>query len=217
MVRSVGWIWPFSVIEVLLVRVNVGAGIFARTVVLRHWYLWAWLGVTLLVHYTLLLDRKPHLQSNKAGFDEEHAGFTLYDKEPSSKGTPCETIDESTPLMDHDTRCDPVKSTSAEDAVFQEPSFWSLLGRDLQRLGLPLELLTATLMLALLRHSIPSVLRIWPACNTVLSTINPYWRLAAVTATTGCTLALLLSLLLARHSNEILLSRRKAAPINILS
>ena len=197
-VRSFLWIWPLMVLEVLLLHVNLGSRLFASSAtVLHHWYLWAWLGCTLLMHYGLMMERNANqskriLLSKTAEDGHKHTKIMTPFDNAKTEDPAYGTFNEGTALIDHDISCEQEHSKIIQDNTVKELSFCEQLGRDLKRLGLPFELLIATSMVALLRHSIPSLLWIWPASKAVLSSIHPHWHLAVLATTAGCILALLL-------------------------
>lgn len=206
LVRSILWLFPLFVLEVLLLRVNLGSAIFFRAMLLRRWYLWALFAATLLAHYAFVERRRTEetcvsVKTVVEG-DVEYTG-THASEDDATAGHTYGSTDESTALIDAglSSTAPTIATISTQSDVIKEPTFRELLWRDLQRLALPFELLMVTSMFALLRQSIPSLQRIWPASQAVLSTIHPHWHLAVLATAAACIVTLVICVMLSCHDS----------------
>jgi hypothetical protein len=200
-IRRLLVLWPLFVLEILLLRVNLGSTVFSSAVIafLQQWCLWGLFALALMVHYIFIerLECKCHGTRSKAerglGRDGELNGL-LHDENAvsdvdtkygsSSAGDAAgETLVDADIDIEVDNRRGRTNSKDSvvqRSAISEERPFLQLLWKDWQRLKFPFELLVASSMFALLRQSIPNLLSLWPASRAIILAANPHWHLAVL-------------------------------------
>jgi hypothetical protein len=182
--RRLLFLWPLFVLEILLLQVNFGSFVFSASVIafLQQWTLWGLFAVTIPVHYIFI--EWPEWKCNAAetiaeqgGGDSEVTGL-LRDENTTSDlesryGSATSSKEDVETSVDADVDIDVRRSTASE-----EPPFWELMWKDLQRLKFPFELLVATSMFALLQQSIPNLKSLWPASKAIVLAAHPHCYLA---------------------------------------
>ena len=201
--RCVLTLSPLFLMESILLQVTFGPSNISPVVVevFQQRYLWIFFGLSLVLHHLLEFEKLPLWKLFEKPDEDNIERLALIDDSKGSDktdyGSHSCASKENNVFFDSELESDCTSYTKATGQIIPTQDtvpFWKLLYKDLDRLVFPFELLTAATMFALLRHSLPNVLLLWPASKAILVETHPHWEVMLVILALLSSIVLILSL-----------------------